>query len=237
MSFTGTTTAVLDLHMGVSEEEKSDLIIKTAELMVVSSSKEVGFRRPSMTTAKAVRFGNVSIREFPVVVGDNPGGTSGPPISIGWEHHSEVTVDLVSYEGQRPPRRRGREMLIPLDVRFERLRIAGYSRSEIVTLTKPVNVARSQRKRTLDTLHLQPFQRFNENLARKTKSLLTGGRRKKQEKKLLQSFQPELQSVPSTASSQSSFKSAPSEEDQATDEIQSFDEISPVNSEDSELMI
>lgn len=234
---TSTTTTIIDLHMSFTDEEKSDDIINS---MVISK----GAHRPavvSCTNEKALRFGNVSIREYPVIVGDNPGGISGPPLSIGWEYYDEMTVDLISYEEQRPPRRQGREMLVPVDVRFQRLRTAGYSRSEIVALTKPVNVARTQRRRTLDTLHLQPIQMFNERFAKKTMSLITGGRRKRHEKKLMQSFDPEASPAPSPASSQASKAPRALDDDQSTDEnclsLQSVDEISPTHSHDSEITI
>jgi hypothetical protein len=158
--------------------------------------KEEAFveRRPIRSPSPSpcgVRFGHVSIRQYPVIVGDNPAVSGGPPLSIGWEYDDEVTLDVVEYEEQRPPRRKGREMLVPTDVRTDRLREAGYSRAEIVALTKPVNLARSQRRRTLDTLHLQPLYQLHEKLSRKTFSLLTGGRRKKSERHLLSAHRPE----------------------------------------------
>lgn len=172
---------LIDDHLIVSIEESGGAgrsIKEAFDRLQISSSS-------ALPASNGVRFGNVSIRQYPVIVGDNPGGNSGPPLSIGWEFFDEVTLDVIEYEQERPPRRKGREMLVPVDVRVARLRNAGYSRAEIVALTKPVNVARSQRKRTLDTLHLQPLFQLNEKFSRKTFSLLTGGRQKKTEKKLL----------------------------------------------------
>jgi hypothetical protein len=191
-----TTTTTVKLHMTIHCEGKNvdliddQLIVSIDDTTNGVASLKNAFDRLSIGPSPApsyggVRFSNVSIREYSVIVGDNPGGMYGPPLSIGWEYGNEVTLDVMDYEQQRPPRRKGREMLIPAEVRVERLRDAGYSRAEIVSLTKPVNVARSQRKKTLDTLHLQPLFQLHEKLSRSTISMLTGGRRKKTEMKLL----------------------------------------------------
>jgi hypothetical protein len=188
------------LILSITEEDTAVLSMAASKRKGTgaNSNKEAFVERrpisspPSSSSSHCgVRFGHVSIRQYPVIVGDNPAVSGGPPLSIGWEHDDEVTLDVVEYEEQRPPRRKGREMLVPNDVRTDRLREAGYSRAEIVALTKPVNLARSQRRRTLDTLHLQPLYQLHEKLSRKTFSLLTGGRRKKSERHLLSAHRPE----------------------------------------------
>ena len=50
---------------------------------------------------KSVQFDNLSIREYPIVIGDSPSTSRGVPISIGWEYGPECTVDLDAYEATR----------------------------------------------------------------------------------------------------------------------------------------
>ncbi len=55
---------------------------------------------------KSVKFGNISIREFDVTVGDNPACSSGVPISLNWTYnpvHEEFPVEVFENyrDGQR----------------------------------------------------------------------------------------------------------------------------------------
>ena len=50
---------------------------------------------------KSVRFDKLSIREYPIVIGDSPSTSRGVPLSIGWKYAPECTVDLDAYEATR----------------------------------------------------------------------------------------------------------------------------------------
>lgn len=141
----------------------------------------------SSTDRPSVQFSDITIREYPIVLGDNPGGRKGPPLSIAWRHDNEVTVEVEKFERLRPNRRTKEEMIMPEHVRTDRLRQAGYSKLEIMRLTKPVNVARAQRRRTNETLHLEGLQHFTESFGRKAKNIMSFGKNKRQEKQLLRS--------------------------------------------------
>lgn len=55
---------------------------------------------------KSVAFANITIREYPVVIGDHPCCSMGCPLSLGWEYiEPERPVSLDEYEAHRPPRR------------------------------------------------------------------------------------------------------------------------------------
>jgi hypothetical protein len=48
---------------------------------------------------KSVSFApKLRIREFPIILGDNPSATVGPPICIDWEPQGESTANLDVYE-------------------------------------------------------------------------------------------------------------------------------------------
>lgn len=85
----------------------------------------------------AVRFGTVEIRSYPVILGNNPSPSAGPPVGIGWQHDPEATLkkDIDSYEESRASvgsrRSKAEHLKIAASAREEMLLEAGYSREEI----------------------------------------------------------------------------------------------------------
>jgi hypothetical protein len=145
-------------------------------------------------TKKVTSFSTVTIREYLICVGDNPGAVSGPALSIEWEPMAEITVPLNEYEVHRAStRRESREMIVPARVRFHMLRAVGYSTDEIVRATRPVNVVRKQRKRTLETLHLHSWHYLQERVFRGARNVLSGGDKKKKELELFNLYWKEQQ--------------------------------------------
>jgi len=138
--------------------------------------------------APLVRFGELQIREYPPIVGDNPGADGGPALAIDWEPQSEVTVKVAEYEELRPERRTSNQMLLSATTREQFLRSLGYARSEIVEATKVVNVARGQRRRTRQTLHLIWLQEMEEKIVKKIKNILSLGKIKREERKFLEQY-------------------------------------------------
>ena len=78
---------------------------------------------------RQVRFGEVEIWEFPIVIGDNPGCSSGAPIQIGWIPIGSMTQTVNFYEQRRGKRKRN--LIIPVEKRGKILLHAGYSIYEI----------------------------------------------------------------------------------------------------------
>ena len=135
----------------------------------------------SLPPKSRVGFTHVTIRDYPRSIGDNPASTSGPSISIGWKHEAECTISLDEFEENRAPRRLGREMIIPAQIREDLLRQEGYSRAEIMQCMKELNIIRGQRRRTYETLHLQSLQLLSERISRKAWNVLTLGEYKRKE--------------------------------------------------------
>jgi hypothetical protein len=136
----------------------------------------------------SVTFSIVTIRDYPRAMGDNPACTAGPSISIAWDYVSERSISIDKYETTRSPRRFGRELMIPSRHREDLLRAAGYSRTDIVKCIRDMNIARNQRRRTYDTLHLQPFQIMTESISRKAWNVFTLGEYKRKERATMQDF-------------------------------------------------
>jgi hypothetical protein len=59
----------------------------------------------SSSNKRRVAFGNVTIREYPIIVGGHPPSvTTGPPppIAIGWKHMSSTDVSIDTFEEDKP---------------------------------------------------------------------------------------------------------------------------------------
>jgi len=116
--------------------------------------------------SKKLCFSTVTIREHPIVLGDNV-TIRGPPISLSWDHQDEKVYGLEDYEQTIRERRRSYSQLkMPSMHRDKLLKESGYSRRDIQEATKLSTIARNQRKRTIDTLHLQPLQEAFEKIVR-----------------------------------------------------------------------
>lgn len=184
-SFASTSTDMADIdgHDDSSYKqaiEDSDTVldlVKTKSSYVVPATKS----NIPKTHKKKVLFSTVSIREFAIDIGDNPTPRSGPSITIQWRHHSSHTISVDEYEQSIPGKRKGRQMLIPAPVRLEMLVRAGYSHSQIIRETKPVNIARTQRQRTIATLGLSELHEVSEKISRSTKNILSLGLLKRKE--------------------------------------------------------
>lgn len=162
---------------------------KYPELLATNRERRASrLQRHGISLAEVkVGFSTLTIREHPVTIGDNPGGVIGPPLAIEWEHEHEVAVAVDEYEKLRPPRRHGREMIIPKAAREDLLRKSGLTRSDIIKGTKPVNIARAQRRRTQEMQGLSSVEEIGQSLTRKAKNLFSLGSRKRNEKKYIES--------------------------------------------------
>eukprot|EP00555_Chaetoceros_dichaeta_P011664 CAMPEP_0198267788 /NCGR_PEP_ID=MMETSP1447-20131203/34495_1 /TAXON_ID=420782 /ORGANISM="Chaetoceros dichaeta, Strain CCMP1751" /LENGTH=363 /DNA_ID=CAMNT_0043958531 /DNA_START=79 /DNA_END=1170 /DNA_ORIENTATION=- len=99
-------------------------------------------------------FSTLEIREYPITLGDNPGGLHGPPIILGWEHNKRQTqvIPLEDYEEERPQRRSRKEMYMADNTRRWRLhRERGLSIKEIDKATKEAKSVRRQRKKSIQS--------------------------------------------------------------------------------------
>jgi hypothetical protein len=65
-------------------------------------------------TMKQVRWGDLTVYEFPNLLGDNPAVSEGAPLTIGWKHSSVVVVAIEYHEylRQSRPHRRRKDMIM-----------------------------------------------------------------------------------------------------------------------------
>lgn len=82
---------------------------------------------------KKVIFDEIGVREYAIILGDNPAVSEGVPLTIPWKYHSSYSMDIDLFERIRSPaRRRGRKQLMISSMRrVQGLVDAGYSLEEI----------------------------------------------------------------------------------------------------------
>uniref|UniRef100_A0A6V2CLV6 Uncharacterized protein n=1 Tax=Ditylum brightwellii TaxID=49249 RepID=A0A6V2CLV6_9STRA len=98
--------------------------------------------------------------------------SSGPPLTIAWDHFNEAKVDIDTYEANCPQRRDRNQILLPYKERWRRLaEEANMTEDEIFEETKKVNVARRKRAETISNLdgaqweeRLEKAQRWLQNI-------------------------------------------------------------------------
>jgi len=147
---------------------------------LTSKSKTLSNENNNITRSR-LRFSTLTVREYPRILGDNV-TVMGPPISISWQHDVESVYELEDYEDAcKYTRRTQAELKMPSRYRDEILRGYGYSRKEIQGACKKSTIARNQRKRTIETIRLQPLEELLEKAVKKTglRPLLRVGRSSK----------------------------------------------------------
>lgn len=95
---------------------------------------------------RVTSFSTIEIREYNVTLGDNPGGSAGPPVSLDWDYDESITVEVDYYEQSRPPRRTRNQMHMGSSVRsYMLMRERGFSMKQIHYAAKAAATVRKQR--------------------------------------------------------------------------------------------
>lgn len=139
----------------------------------------------------SVSFDTVEVREYPIILGDNPAVSEGPPLTIDWDYDNVDEFGLDEYETTRPPRRGTVEMNIPANIRVDCLKRCGFSTKEIFKRVKEVKLVRRARLQTTTMLYRSDMDEKLE----KTKRVVTGffSKKKKKERELMRSSKISLQ--------------------------------------------
>lgn len=97
-----------------------------------------------------VSYSSVSLRKYETIPGNNPAVSRGVPVTIGWEHHSEVTLDIEEYEDEKHEYKHATRM--SPDARSQILLNQGHTWEAIHTAIQESNIARRQRIRTIEKM-------------------------------------------------------------------------------------
>ncbi|KAL7541892.1 hypothetical protein ACHAXR_011349 [Thalassiosira sp. AJA248-18] len=179
---TGTTKLDVSAY-SAGQHLKSCLTVKTHRDSVASL---YSFKDSSTTGNNRVRFDTVEFRMYPIVLGDNPSTSSGPPIGLGWRYATEDTLeeDIDIYESYRDGddtqesiRRLKTELRIPPSVREHMLIEAGYSRHEIRLAAKRLQKDKERRIESFRLQKIEPLLTSVESAKSALKRITSRGRR------------------------------------------------------------
>jgi len=122
---------------------------------------------------KQVTFGDLTIHEHALKLGDNPACSCGAPLELEWDALSTSTRNLELYEYMRGERRKRSKLAIPVQKRAKLLLESGYSLDDIADATLEVEEVKKQRA---DSLKGSPMERAGailEKTGKLPKGLLT----------------------------------------------------------------
>ena len=136
--------------------------------MSQSQHERTALRRGTIT------FGQVNIREYERVLGDNPSVTSGPPLSIGWRYSpSTLNMSIDDYEENKGSPRSSSEYLVPKSIRLATLKEhADIPHREIANAVRAIQKTKSQRRKTVVNLSMASTEELVEGAKIKVKSIL-----------------------------------------------------------------
>mmetsp|Transcript_12489 Transcript_12489/g.18737 ORF Transcript_12489/g.18737 Transcript_12489/m.18737 type:complete len:203 (+) Transcript_12489:152-760(+) len=157
-----------------SKLTRSCLIVKTQHdsLRQLPTSE---LKRSSLrSSTSSISFDKVTLRKYDVILTDHPSTTAGPPIGLGWDYDQEEPFDVDAYENTRAPPRSKREFLVPSSRRWEMLRLAGTSNTDLRKASEEVKERQTQRRRSLRR------QQRMELLASGIRCILPRGKNKQQ---------------------------------------------------------
>ncbi|KAL7458392.1 hypothetical protein ACHAWC_009920, partial [Mediolabrus comicus] len=105
------------------------------------------YDRPKTDRSKLqLQFGSVNIREYEMILGDNPSVTYGPPVTLDWVPVAESTLPVDEYECQHyHPRKCYNDMYMNYYQRHHLCALAGYTPADIEITNKEVNKCKTNR--------------------------------------------------------------------------------------------
>jgi hypothetical protein len=111
----------------------------------------------SSSNHQSVRFDSVTIRQYPVIPGDNPSVSEGPPLTMDWKSSNKFSTNVDKFEEVRKGHRRhSSQMRMPSSMRVIFLIEQEYSIRDIAIATKEAAIIRTQRLQTVASLN-RPF--------------------------------------------------------------------------------
>ena len=135
-------------------------------LATATSSSSTTEKKP-----KTVQFSNLEIRTYPLTLGDNPSVSSGPPLTLDWNHETTHTISVDAYESQLAPpedRRPLAAMARPASLRIAILcDDARIGLRTVQATVREVEAVKRQRRRTVESLGSNPVARLLRRAVRK----------------------------------------------------------------------
>jgi hypothetical protein len=169
------------------ENLRTSLIVEKIDRLKSESGDNRNSSSAAPTTRGGkVRFSTITIQEYSIQPGVNPGGTKGCPLTIGWKPISSKKLDLDVFENARSENRRDSSQLKLVSAHREHILLEmGYPMRFIMAGTKAANQARRSRYSTISRLHSSATQEMLEGLRSTVHNLVTLGSKKRREQNFL----------------------------------------------------
>jgi len=167
------------------EQRDAARIRRSLRLLGLSRDHGVDLSTINSDDVLAVTFDTVKVREYPIILGDNPAVSDGPPLQIDWVYNDVDEFGLEEYETSRPTRRKRLQMGMPASYRIDFLKRTGFSTNDIFRQITEVNLVKRGRLETTTMLHRIDKDEKLERVKRTFTNIFS--KRKKEERELMKS--------------------------------------------------
>ena len=146
-----------------------------------------------LSQKKSVRFSDITVREYPMILGDNPAVSCGPPVTIDWQYSSEECLSIDEYIETHPliPRIR-LQMIMPEFLRETIVVNSGCQYSSMIEILDEIDVIKAQRVRTIKSLQSILRYEMKQNIIKKMKNTISRSRKKRAFSSFSISVKPQL---------------------------------------------
>jgi len=163
--------------IGISNNSFASRSQQLKSCMVTSPAH---IRTTAVKVKLSVQFGDIEVRSYPIILGDNPSVSGGPPLTIDWDPFDCVACTLDDYQEKRGDFRAYAQMKIPKASRFELLARTTSSK-EIVQRTREVAQVRKERYITATQLYKAKNDEKMEKFVRGFMNLVTNKKKKERD--------------------------------------------------------
>lgn len=180
-----------------------------------------------------VSFSTVEVRHYERILGDNPGVSSGPPLSIGWNYYDDrtVRVPVDEYEYYQNPCQDESDMLLSRYERESILESLGYSEKAVARAIRQNYKLKRNRRQTVNNLPVMGIEEAIETAKKSLCKILPGSKYRSSKTLYKEWMKGRCENIDETTSHSSAhsgvksiLKSAPSQ--QSLDSSHNIDENS-----------
>jgi hypothetical protein len=159
---------------------------------------------PSPNRTK-VSFSTVEVRHYERILGDNPGVSSGPPLSIGWNYYDDKTirVSVDEYEYYQSRCQDESDMVLSRYERENILEALGYSEKEVARAIRQNYKLKRNRRQTVNNLPVIRIEEAVETAKKSLLKILPGKKRRSSKNLYKQWMKGRCENIDETASQSS----------------------------------
>jgi hypothetical protein len=148
----------------ISECSAEPVVLGCLKVCTHDESLRRSYHNNDAEESRSVNFSTIEVRSYPIILGENPSVSSGPPVTIDWEHQDVEEYTISDYEKAKPQKRSKAEMLLPAMVR-EAWLCDHHARSEMLEVGKEIQ--RIKKSRNISQQRWQPLFSLSRRLDRK----------------------------------------------------------------------